>query len=177
MKVHFVNKKDLENEEEFKEKVIFHNQLDNAKEKFVCKVIHKIDVKNSLRNCHVIIEVDPRTYEEIHRNEYIQTGWKGCRYSDYINITQCYRCWKFGHIAKKCNAPNDRCSKCAGAHKSSDCKSEEITCVNCNYAIDVLKVKNLTFNHYAYDKTCESYKRIYEQVRKKIEYPHIFQEK
>ena len=177
LKIHFVNNKDVENEEEFKEKIIFHNQLDCTKEAFLFKVIHKINIKNNVRNCHVIVEVDPMTYKELYRNDYIQTGWKGCRYSDYINITQCYRCWKFGHIAKKCTSPNDKCSKCAGAHKYSECTSEELTCVNCKYAVEVLKVKNLALNHCAYDKNCEAYKRIFEKVKNKIEYPQIFKEK
>ena len=49
-----------------------------------------------------------------------------------------------------------------------------MVCNNCKYAAKVLKVSNMNFNHFAYDKNCEAYQRIYkdfEQWNKKLSTP------
>ena len=52
------------------------------------------------------------------------------------NLTQCFKCQKYGHTAKHCRA-RQRCGYCAGfAHMNSDCelreKGETPTCAACN---------------------------------------------
>lgn len=173
VKILNVNKKDISEEKDFIDKIIFHNYIDQNKENFILKVIKTKDCKKNARNCHIMIEVDPETYKEICRSDYIQTGWKGCRYEDYVNIIQCYRCWKFGHIANMCRSEKNICPICAGEHKSTECKSQVKCCVNCTYACNVLKVSNLTCSHAAYDPQCESYKRVYNDIKDRINFPQI----
>ena len=80
-------------------------------------------------------------------------------------------------MANKCNNPKVICPKCIGEHISNDCKSTNTECANCKYAVEVLKVPNITYHHAAYDKECESYKRIYNQLLSRIQYPQIFNSK
>lgn len=147
-----VNKKDINEEKEFIEKLVFHNHINIKKENYTLNVINKFKSKSNTRHCHVIVEVDSLTYTELCKNEYIQTGWKGCKYEDYINIVQCYKCYKFGHKAINCKSEKNICPKCAGDHKVSECTSEETCCNNCKYAIKVLKVTNVSCDHTAYNK-------------------------
>ena len=51
-------------------------------------------------------------------------------------VTQCYKCQGFNHIAKDCKNAQ-KCLRCAGAHKSSECpykdkNSLKLKCSNCN---------------------------------------------
>ena len=57
-----------------------------------------------------------------------------------IVFTQCYKCWKFGHIAKNCGS-NERCKVCGGDHHHDICESEKVMCSNCKlpHAADIWK--------------------------------------
>lgn len=47
---------------------------------------------------------------------------------------QCYRCQKWGHVSYRCNMAQ-KCVKCAGDHRSSECNRSEkdkLKCANCN---------------------------------------------
>lgn len=51
-----------------------------------------------------------------------------------IDITQCYRCQKWGHSSKYCNYER-RCVKCSHSHERGQCTNNdaqsEVYCVNC----------------------------------------------
>lgn len=176
LRIFNVNKKDVNDNDEFIEKIVFHNHINKEKQNFMLEIVHKQDSKLNQRNCHLILEMDTETYTEMNTNDYIQTGWKGCKYEDYISVTQCYKCWKFGHKANRCKSLKNVCAHCSSTeHVTNECNSNSKCCVNCKYAIDKLKVNNLTCSHSAFDKQCESYKRIYNQVKMKINFPEIFE--
>ena len=45
---------------------------------------------------------------------------------------QCTKCWKFGHQAKNCRAPNSICSDCGSTtHTAVSCSNITISCINC----------------------------------------------
>ena len=51
-------------------------------------------------------------------------------------VTQCYKCQGFNHIAKDCKKAQ-KCVRCAGAHKSTECPDKnkdslKLKCSNCN---------------------------------------------
>ena len=51
-------------------------------------------------------------------------------------VTQCYKCQGFNHIAKDCKNAQ-KCLRCAGAHKSTECPDKnkdslKLKCSNCN---------------------------------------------
>ena len=46
-------------------------------------------------------------------------------------VTQCYKCYRLGHIARSCPAPEAICGNCGkGGHLARDCE-EPTKCVNC----------------------------------------------
>ena len=65
-------------------------------------------------------------------------------------VTQCYKCQGFNHIAKDCK--NDqKCVRCAGAHKSTDCpdKNKETLKIKCS---------NCHGKHVASSRECQKFK-------------------
>lgn len=60
-------------------------------------------------------------------------------------VTQCSRCWKFGHAKSLCNSKKIVCPKCGNFHEN--CEVTNYRCVNC------LK------NHMALDKSCPAFLR------------------
>lgn len=60
--------------------------------------------------------------------DYIMTGIK-----EYINIAMCFRCCKFGHVAKYCGN-KEICYNCGKEHITEECMSEMRNCKNCEEA-------------------------------------------
>lgn len=58
-------------------------------------------------------------------------------------VSQCSRCWKFGHKIKTCPVTKIVCPKCGENH--SNCETDEYKCVNCKG------------NHMALDRNCPVY--------------------
>jgi hypothetical protein len=50
--------------------------------------------------------------------------------SSFSNLTQCYKCQGYSHMAGKCQAET-KCSRCSGPHSKSVCDSTTIKCSNC----------------------------------------------
>lgn len=58
-------------------------------------------------------------------------------------VTQCSKCWRFGHLIKMCPSRKIICPKCGKFHEN--CETSEFKCVNCNG------------NHMALAKKCPTY--------------------
>lgn len=160
------------NQEELIDKIITQNSINTTENELVLKVVNSYENKKG--KTQLILEVDPNTYSLILKKGHLNIGWRMYRIMEHINVIQCFRCCKFGHIAKNCHSPNDVCVNCADSHKSESCKSQNIICANCKHAVEVLKIPNIDYNHKANDKMCSAYKRIYEQLQEKINYPEIY---
>ena len=81
-------------------------------------------------------------------------------------VTQCYKCQGFNHIAKDCK--NDqKCVRCAGAHKSTDCpdKNKETLKIKCS---------NCHGNHVASFRECQKFK---DQIKIQADKAKVRQEK
>lgn len=58
------------------------------------------------------LQARPNIYKNI-KGYSLYIGFMGCKNSEYDEITQYYNCYKFGHIAAKCNANKITCGFCA----------------------------------------------------------------
>lgn len=70
------------------------------------------------------------------------------KYIPRKRVIQCYKCWRFGHIAALC--PNNlTCVNCTGNHRSCTTRSyRQLRCSNCRG------------NHPANDRLCPVYKEV-----------------
>ncbi|XP_056646411.1 uncharacterized protein LOC130451426 [Diorhabda sublineata] len=166
-----VDPKELEDEDSLIEKIILQNLINTELEERELKIVHKI--KTYRGNMNVILQMDVHTYECIENRKKLHIGWKSCFFNDSLNVKQCYNCWKFGHLAKECKKETPTCQICAGEHKATECNSRDICCANCKYAAEILKIPHIDSKHKAYEKTCEAYKRVVEQLQEKIKYPEV----
>ncbi|CAH2086393.1 unnamed protein product [Euphydryas editha] len=92
-------------------------------------------------------------------SEAVRLGFKGPSLPSYIHIygmrvkvepymfpvTQCSRCWRFGHTIKMCPSKRVFCPKCGGKHEN--CPTTVYKCINC------------TKDHMALDRSCPEYRR------------------
>ncbi|XP_022828490.1 uncharacterized protein LOC111357925 [Spodoptera litura] len=60
-------------------------------------------------------------------------------------VSQCSRCWRFGHVHKKCPSSKVICPKCGKNHEN--CETSDMRCVNCGG------------NHISLSKVCPSFQR------------------
>jgi hypothetical protein len=74
--------------------------------------------------------------------------------------SQCYKCFKYGHIAKYCKADNQICSRCAGEnHKYDNCpnSNKHPICCNCKG------------EHTATSSDCPKFKEHQQKIQKTID--------
>lgn len=178
IKIINVSKEVADNEEVLVEKIITQNRISTDENKLIIRMIHNYETKKEGRKprTNIIMEVDPQTYAQLRLRGTISIGWKSCYFVDHVNIVQCYKCWKFGHMRKDCKKEKEVCPHCTEEHKGSECEASIKVCINCKYAAENFGLENIKFDHSAYSKECDSYKRIYMQVQKKYDFPSIYNE-
>ncbi len=125
------------------------------------------------KGVNVILELSRDKFNFLlERSNHIYVEWKRYFINEYIDIAQCYKCWKMGHVAKYCRKKENTCPKCSGDHKSEHCASAINICVNCKYAFEVMKVPNIKYNHAATDRNqCYYYQTMVDRFKYKIKNP------
>lgn len=129
-------------------------------------IVYKSKIED---NCfYLILEADPLVYNQLLHKKKICIGWSSCPIYDHVTVVRCYKCCKFGHIAKKCNSTLV-CPTCSGNHERAACESQVKKCVNCE--VQNVKYKsNIPVNHTVWDKECQSFLKAIELQRSKINY-------
>ena len=121
-------------------------------------------IDNNRQN--IILEVSPEVRRLIKQSVFV--GYESCRVSEHIQVTRCYKCCAFQHIASNCTAGHQVCGHCGGNHavNRGDVCIEPKKCVNCdNHNKRVAnESKKFSTDHSVYDKCCKSY----QQVRKNL---------
>ncbi|XP_045762974.1 uncharacterized protein LOC123865785 [Maniola jurtina] len=122
------------------------------------------EIKENIRTEHELVSVKRlmrRNDDETGwlPSETIRLGFKGTAVPSYVyvcdmriqiekyvfSVTQCTKCWRFGH--SKNNCPNKKivCPKCTGNH--DNCETTNFKCVNCSGP------------HWSLNKSCPIYKK------------------
>ncbi|GIX77417.1 hypothetical protein CEXT_650321 [Caerostris extrusa] len=79
----------------------------------------------------------------------------------------CFKCQSLGHYSNECNLP-EVCGKCANNHKTKDCTSKKIKCINCvrqNECICDPSEYNNEKDHYAFRNCCPAYQYRLQEIR------------
>lgn len=168
LKIVNINNDDIsESEDKIVDTIIKQNKIDSSEKQFHLKLLKVIQNKTR-RSSTLILEVDPTTYSSILRNEKITIGWSRGRVYDHVNMVQCFKCYRFNHIAKDCQK-NTICSLCSGSHNYTTCTSNQKKCSNCSWARTKLNIE-LDTNHGATDKKCPCYQRLLAKLTSKVDY-------
>lgn len=170
-KIKIINVKEdqLVNPEEFITTVANQNFPDNMKNgiKFVRK---SKSSNNKTKKCNVILELSTGQYNYlVHKGNHLYVEWNSYKFFDFVSVLRCFKCWRFGHFADKCSG-SETCPMCNKNHKKEECNSNAYECTNCKYAIEVLKIPNITCDHHVFDIKCHSLQRQIETVKNKIQY-------
>lgn len=112
---------------------------------------------------NLVLEVAARLRDRWVREGRVYVGWLAFKVRGLDDVTRCYRCQEYGHVAARCKlSPNlERCRACnRGGHKERDCKEEKpAPCKNC---------ENMGFSiglHSMRSADCPAYKVELERVR------------
>lgn len=137
--------------------------------------INEVNVVNMYQNPRftynkfsVVIEVDVDTYNCLLCAKQVNVGFDLCSVIPAINVLRCFKCGEFGHKSMDCSNC-ETCSRCSQHHKTSDCTSTVLKCVNC-LKMNKERNLNLDVNHAAFSSECLVYKRLYDQKKSSLRF-------
>lgn len=93
--------------------------------------------------------------------------WRIYKIKEYVNVTRCFKCHRFGHIARVCSEQEQICETCGNkGHIKKDCtKKDSQQCINC------VRVKRKEFNkHDTRSKDCPEYKKQIELYHSRVKW-------
>ncbi|KAF6210287.1 hypothetical protein GE061_013391 [Apolygus lucorum] len=120
-------------------------------------------------DCIWIVRISEALRKEFLKQGRVYISLDTCPISDFTEVTRCFRCQGYGHIAAKC-LNEESCARCAGSHDSRTCplanlppniSPEPKKCANC-------KQINLDYNHPVDSPNCPVYKRALDQYIRRI---------
>ena len=117
---------------------------------------------------NVVIEVDKDSYNSLLTAKKVNVGWDRCHIIPAINVLRCFKCGEFGHKSTDCKN-DEKCSLCSGQHRTSDCTSTALKCVNC-LKFNKERKMNLDVNHAASSSECLVYKKLYDQKKSSLHF-------
>lgn len=106
---------------------------------------------------NAVLEIDNETDKHLEKLEKVNIGFDRCKISRTVHVLRCYRCGQFNHKSTDCKN-KEACSKCSGEHKTSDCISSTLKCVNCMLA-NTTRNPKLDIQHAANNHNCPLFKK------------------
>lgn len=117
---------------------------------------------------NAILEVDVPTFNNLMKVEKINIGFDRCPVVDALHILRCFKCKGFGHKSTECKN-EENCSKCSEHHRTAECTSKDIRCVNCLKMNEDRKM-SLDVNHEAFSSQCTVYRKLIERKKRNMQY-------
>ncbi|XP_036332936.1 uncharacterized protein LOC118744201 [Rhagoletis pomonella] len=125
--------------------------------------------RGNAKHYNALVETDVDAFASVLASEKINIGWEKCRVKDGMDVTFCFKCKGFNHIAAKCKA-NEVCFKCLDNHKTVECSKETLNkCINCIRANKKFNL-GLDENHMTFNRQCPVYQKKLEHKRNTVNY-------
>lgn len=157
-------------EEEILENIADQNLPASIPQKFARNAF-KINQRSGSHDASTswVIEIHPALRNYLIKIGKIYTSWRAHSVRDYIRVTRCYRCQKYGHVAKHCKS-NPQCGMCASTdHETKNCRhtdhQERHKCSNC------IRNKFHDTNHHTGSSDCPVYVKRLKDLINSIDYP------
>lgn len=126
------------------------------------KYVTKRDCRNNSKE-NWIFQTPPALFKWLIRNNNLVLDLCPAFVQEYTNVSMCFKCCLFGHVAKHCTA-KDCCHKCGSAHNSTQCTADVLDCPNC-------KRSNLSQrNHSARNSSCPVYMQRIARLQQQTNY-------
>lgn len=90
---------------------------------------YKIDT-GKRRYTVAIVDIDLISFKQCLFNGSILYRFTDCKVYEYVHLSQCSKCLRFGHFASSCTF-SIRCRNCGKTHPLSECTSDSLACANC----------------------------------------------
>ncbi|CAH1992579.1 unnamed protein product [Acanthoscelides obtectus] len=154
---------DIKDDKMLIENIVGLNDMDDHAD---LKVITKIE-----RTRQIVLEVSPDLRKKLLTRGYVWLGWRKCPIVDHLRITQCFRCCKFGHIAKQCKSSTSACIKCSRDHMANQCEvaSDQVKCIIC-VSYGSKSKSHVQVNHAANDSHCPAYINYVRNLKNRINF-------
>lgn len=113
---------------------------------------------------NLVIELPGKIHRILKAQGRIYLGWNSTRVADYVPVSRCFRCQKYGHIARDCQAQTEICGHCAKTgHDRKNCPLTRLdpVCYNCPAG------KN---HHSVHAKHCPAYIKEKEKIKDNTNY-------
>lgn len=118
-------------------------------------IIRRYQIDNGRSSySNTIKSVDLETMKKLLKKGSIVFGLSELKVYEHVDVTQCFKCLRFGHMAKSCRS-NIICRNCSEEHDSKECTQQQnLKCINCT----INNSQGATFNslHRATDERCPS---------------------
>lgn len=126
------------------------------------KVISKKDCKNKQKE-NWILQACPKIFKWFMENKFLTFDLATVYTQEYVNVSICFKCSNFGHVAKYCQR-SECCHKCGGGHNAKDCTKDTLECPNCT------KMGLLDRSHSARNISCPIYQKRVDRIRQNTNY-------
>ncbi|KAH0812342.1 hypothetical protein GEV33_010449 [Tenebrio molitor] len=145
-------------QEQLVEELTGQNLPDSVPKNFIGKIFKQnrrtqrnTESRSSAGSANFVVEVHPAA-----RRFYLQTGrvytaWRSHHIRDFLEVTRCYNCQRYGHISRNCNSPT-ACGYCSSTeHDSNACRhlvprtlptTQQLTCaqyINIGYKTSLMQ--------------------------------------